>query len=78
MKLYKWVVSFYGSRIDGVYDSLDQILEKFKSEWGDDSLTLDIISSRTWLSDNEIKIEKVEYFQSLKELRDEKITELLK
>ncbi len=78
MKLYKWVVSFYGSGIDGIYDSIDQILEKFKFEWGDDSLTLEIISSHDWLSDNEIKIEKVEYFQSLKELRDEKITEILK
>ena len=70
-----WIVLSAGAmdyRVDGIYDSMEQILEKFKEDW-DDTLTMENITDYDWLSDNELKIESGTYYQSKEVMRDEKI-----
>ena len=49
-------------RIQGIYDTKEQLLEILKKDWGCDELTLEHMDSRDWQRDNEIRIEQGEYF----------------
>ncbi len=60
-------------RIDGIYDSMEQVLKKFQDDWDIPELTMDEIEDCDWLNENEIRIKTGSYFQ-----RDDNINEIIK
>ena len=64
-------------RISGIFDTMEQILEKLKKDWGTEDLTMDEIKSRSWQSEYEIKIEESIYYPDIKTIRDNKINTII-
>lgn len=74
-----WVVSTaraYGYEPHAVYDSIEQVLEQFKEDWGDE-ITMEDIMDYDWRRESEIEITTTTYYPSTKEIREEKINTIL-
>ena len=76
MKEKKVVLLSAGSmsyRVNGIYDSEEDLLEQLREDWGDPDLTIDDL-----LEDNEYMIESGYYYKSKSKIREEKIDDVLK
>lgn len=75
MKEKKVVLLSAGSswRVDGIYDSEEDLLEQLREDWGDPDLTIDDL-----LEDNEYMVESGYYYKSKSKIREEKIDDVLK
>lgn len=53
-------------RIDGVYDSMEQLVEVFKKDYGCDDITIDDIGDMNFLREIEMRIEEADYYPEIK------------
>jgi NifB/MoaA-like Fe-S oxidoreductase len=67
MKKYILMSAGYAEwRIDGVYDSMEQLVEVFKKDYGCDDITIDDIENMDFLREIEMKIEEADYYPATK------------